>query len=80
MFSQVISHENTLSFELHIKITQHHDEWASISNKPGYKEELYFSLINYSVLSDEEHINQDDETPCIARKQRDKNLALSKVN
>lgn len=43
-------------------------------------EELYFSLINYSVLSDEEHINQDDETPRIARKQRDKNLALSKVN
>lgn len=43
-------------------------------------EELYFSLINYSVLSDESHINQDNETPCITRKQCDKNLALSKVN
>ena len=41
---------------------------------------LCFSVINYSALSNEEHINQPREKACATRKQCDKHPALSEAD
>lgn len=43
-------------------------------------EVLYFSVINYSALSNEEHIHQLNEKACVTTKQCDKNPARSKAD